>query len=88
VTLISVFDSRGCVGRCDARCYGARHPGCDCVCGGRNHSRGERAAIANTAAHAEQWAREYASRAGLNLRSFEVGEAVEQMRLFSAESEG
>jgi hypothetical protein len=28
------------IGRCDARCYNAKHPKCDCVCGGVNHGRG------------------------------------------------
>jgi hypothetical protein len=82
MTLLSVYNSEGCVGRCDARCYGARHTACDCVCGGRNHAKGERAAIANTAAHAEQWSREYAARKGVRLRVFELGEAVGQMGLF------
>ena len=36
-TLIAVYDNDGCKGRCDARCYEAREPHCDCVCGGRNH---------------------------------------------------
>ncbi|MGD0497568.1 MAG: hypothetical protein ABSC23_03930 [Bryobacteraceae bacterium] len=81
MTLISVYDSEGCVGSCDARCYDAKHPLCDCVCGGRNHAKGERAAIANTAEHAEQWAREYEARRGMTLR-FGLGVAVEQTNLF------
>jgi hypothetical protein len=82
MTLISVYNSDGCVGRCDARCYGAKHQGCDCVCGGRNHGRGERAAIEQTAAHAERWVREFSSRTGADVQLFQLGEAVEQMRLF------
>ena len=48
-TLIAVYSSEGCVGRCDARCYGALDPRCDCICGGRNHGVGLRQALANTA---------------------------------------
>ncbi len=40
MTLIHVGNSEGTVGRCDAKCYDARHPHCDCVCGGRNHGKG------------------------------------------------
>lgn len=47
-TLIAVYDSRGCVGRCDARCYDAREPECDCICGGVNHGQGLAAALRNT----------------------------------------
>ena len=47
-TLIAVYASDGCGGRCDAKCYNAEHPRCDCVCGGRNHGKGLRQAIDNT----------------------------------------
>ncbi len=47
-TLLVVEDSEG-QRRCDARCYNAREPECDCVCGGRNHGVGLRRALANTA---------------------------------------
>lgn len=33
------------IGTCDARCYDAKTPGCDCICGGRCHGKGLRAAI-------------------------------------------
>lgn len=39
-TLIYVGNSEGCVGRCDAKCYAATHPDCDCICGGKNHGVG------------------------------------------------
>lgn len=47
-TLIAVHNSEGCVGRCDARCYGATHEDCNCVCGGINHGVGEQKARNNT----------------------------------------
>jgi len=39
-TLISVGGNSGEIGRCDAKCYGAQHPECDCVYGGKNHGVG------------------------------------------------
>ena len=34
--------------RCDAKCYDAKCPDCDCVCGGRNHGAGLKKAMDNT----------------------------------------
>ena len=47
-TLIVVSNGEGIVGRCDEKCYGATQPTCACICGGRNHGRGEKNAIENT----------------------------------------
>lgn len=48
-TLISVITADGrCLGRCDARCYDATPGACHCICGGRNHAVGLRAAAANS----------------------------------------
>jgi hypothetical protein len=44
---MAVYNSEGCVGRCDARCYGAHHAKCTCICGGRNHSAGKQRALEN-----------------------------------------
>lgn len=46
-TLISVGGNSGETGRCDAKCYEAQHPDCDCVCGGINHGKGLMCAQAN-----------------------------------------
>lgn len=54
-TLIAVYTSSGCVGRCDAKCYDATEPDCVCICGGLNHGRGRNQAIANTVELAETW---------------------------------
>jgi hypothetical protein len=78
-TLIAVFDSDGCRGRCDARCYDATHPGCDCICGGKNHGAGLAQAEANTQALAATWIREYEATNGGGLR-YEVPAA--QLKLF------
>jgi hypothetical protein len=40
-TLIAVYNSDGCVGRCDATCYNAKHKKCTCICGGKNHGVGQ-----------------------------------------------
>lgn len=54
-TLIAVYTSDGCKGRCDARCYNAKHPDCNCVCGGANHGQGLKQATINTRELAEAW---------------------------------
>lgn len=64
-TLIAVYTSQGCVGRCDAKCYEALTPVCDCICNGRNHGRGLDRAVANTRELAHQWLEEYAQRHNL-----------------------
>jgi hypothetical protein len=40
-TLMALYNSEGCVGRCDATCYNAKHKRCTCICGGRNHGVGK-----------------------------------------------
>ena len=54
-TLMAVYDSDSCVGRCDAECYDATEPGCGCICGGLNHGAGEQQAISNTLKSAYEW---------------------------------
>ena len=58
-TLIAVYNSGGCVGRCDARCHEATLPECDCICGGKNHGMGARQAWENTRMMAESWIEKY-----------------------------
>jgi hypothetical protein len=65
-TLIAVYTSEGCIGRCDARCHDAHEPDCDCICAGRNHGAGREQAIANTQQHAEAWLTRIANRRGLD----------------------
>jgi hypothetical protein len=47
-TAIAVYNSGGCVGRCDAKCHYASAPDCDCICGGRLHGSGQGAIEKNT----------------------------------------
>ena len=54
-TLISYQSSGGDQGRCDARCYDAQEPDCDCICSGRNHGAGKQQAIENTRDLAQSW---------------------------------
>jgi hypothetical protein len=60
-TLIAVYNSEGCVGRCDARCYNAVLAPCTCICGGANHGAGRARAQCNTAALAEDWMARWAA---------------------------
>ena len=55
VTLLAVYDVSSCVGRCDADCYDAAGPGCECVCGGADHGVGRERALASTRLYAYVW---------------------------------
>ena len=55
VTLISWSTSGGSQGRCDAKCYEAHEPDCDCICAGRNHGKGLQQATENTTQMAQGW---------------------------------
>jgi hypothetical protein len=54
-TLIAVYNSSKCIGRCDAHCYNAK-PGtkCECICGGANHAAGEQQATENVRNYTEK----------------------------------
>ena len=58
-TVISAYDSSGCVGRCDSRCHDAKYETCNCICGGTNHGVGIDRAIENTNEMAEAWIETY-----------------------------
>jgi hypothetical protein len=65
-TLIAVYNSSGCVGRCDARCYEAHEPECDCICHGRNHGAGIEQAVENTRELADAWMQAYTQERNLS----------------------
>lgn len=65
-TLIAVYTSDGCVGRCDAKCYNAADQSCDCVCGGMNHGAGRDAAMQQTKDHFGRWLETYTEQRGLD----------------------
>lgn len=79
-TCIAVYNSEGCVGRCDANCHDATEPECDCICGGMNHGKGRQAAIANTRAWAERWLDDYFAKKGIDRNKVRavLGDEVEQ----------
>jgi hypothetical protein len=58
-TLISYSSGGGDKGRCDGKCYNARHPKCDCICGGANHGVGINVAVQNTLRLADKWVEKY-----------------------------
>ena len=53
MTLLTVGNSEGSR-HCDARCYDAKGPDCDCCCGGANHGKGLQAAQAWAEEHGKQ----------------------------------
>jgi hypothetical protein len=61
-TLIAAYNSEGCIGRCDAKCYKATCETCDCICGGANHGVGFEKAVENTQEMVEDWIAEYKAR--------------------------
>jgi len=71
-TLIAVYDNNGCVGRCDARCYEAQEPQCDCICHGRNHGAGLQKAMSNTRQMAQEWMQAYSRERGLQNAEWQV----------------
>jgi hypothetical protein len=79
-TLIEVRNSRGLVGRCDAKCYEAEHPHCDCICGGANHGAGLAQATSNTRELAQEWIDAWKTKHP-EAASFEVPDEIHQIEL-------
>ena len=53
-TLMTFKTKENKKGKCDAKCYDAKHPGCVCCCGGLNHGVGFIKAFENTFNHFEK----------------------------------
>lgn len=81
-TLIAVYNSDGCVGRCDAKCYNAVTSYCECVCGGANHGVGMKQAIQQAQDHFKEWIKEYAETMGLDKYKAVISDDVFQLPLF------
>lgn len=80
MVLISVGDNYGIHGRCDAKCYGAKHPDCNCICGGRNHGAGIDKALENTRELAEVMMQEYREEHNLPAdATFKLGTVLQEM---------
>lgn len=84
-TLIAVYRSDGtCIGRCDAKCYDAKHDSCQCVCGGRNHGAGVNKAVENTEELFQEWIDDYTANAPDDIRDqleFDVLPKPAQLKL-------
>jgi hypothetical protein len=81
-TLIAVYNSEGCVGRCDAKCYNATSPQCDCICGGKNHGAGLAQARQNTQSMAEAWLDKYIKERKIQNARSEIDPGLKQRSLF------
>lgn len=82
MTLLSAYNSRGCVGRCDARCYNANCKDCTCICGGINHGVGRTKAMDNTRRLSDAMIEDYKEKhPGEQLR-FRKNREVRQLTLF------
>jgi hypothetical protein len=82
MTLISVYNSDGCVGRCDAHCYEAKTPHCHCICGGKNHGAGLKKAQDNTREYCEQWIETYCKSHKIEDGQGEVNPDLFQLKMF------
>jgi len=80
-TMIAAYDSNGCVGRCDAKCYNATCENCTCVCGGMNHGAGLQRAVQNTTEMAESWIEAYDQKMGESL-NYKVLPTPVQLNMF------
>lgn len=45
--VLQAHNTAGFARRCNATCYNAKTPTCNCICGGRNHGVGLQQAVAN-----------------------------------------
>lgn len=68
--------------RCDAKCYGAQHSKCACICGGRNHGQGLQRAIDNVR---EIFVPILEERTGLKISKI-AAEMLKQRPLFGADA--
>jgi predicted RNase H-like HicB family nuclease len=81
-TLIAAYNSDGCIGRCDAKCYNATCDHCDCICGGANHGVGLKQAIQNTEEMAEKWIEAYNEAHPEHKLEYEIRPKPIQLELF------
>ena len=72
--LITVSNTDGIVGQCDAKCYDARAEFCDCICGGMNHGAGKEGATYNTTKYfsTEEGRDDFAHGHGIDPRTLQV----------------
>ena len=82
MTLIAVYNSDGCVGRCDAKCYNATSDECTCICGGANHGAGKQQAVENTRELVDTWIDDWKDKHPGQEFNFRKNERVQQLSLF------
>lgn len=78
-TTIAVYNSEGCVGRCDATCHDATGAKCDCICGGKNHGAGLQKAVENNReliGLTEEDLKRFANQHGFKCEELKVYDAV------------
>lgn len=71
-SLIFVRRDGKLVSKCDSRCYQAKQPDCDCVCGGANHGKGLEQSIINTQQHWKEWVQRFRKRRKLTKLTVKV----------------
>lgn len=82
MTLIAAYNSDGCIGRCDSKCYNATCEKCTCICGGANHGVGKTKAMDNTRELAESWVEAYQEAHQGQKLHFAKNPEVQQLSLF------
>jgi len=85
VTLISMSNNNGVIGRCDSKCYNATKPRCDCICGGKNHGVGFKAAASNTVKSGTEMVKQYAE--SNNITNAVGVITVQQLGLFNKDKD-
>lgn len=80
-TLIVVYTSQGRIHRCDANCYNATDPHCECVCGGANHGKGYAIAREQTDQNAQLFVDAFrAKHPHLTFRAYRTNGALIEIR--------
>lgn len=80
--LIYASDGEKCIGKCDANCYNATHPVCDCICRGMNHGVGLKKATENTQRYADEWIEKYSKEKNIAPKNVTVNQDIYQLSLF------
>jgi hypothetical protein len=62
MVLIEIKNGNKVMGRCDARCYNAKHANCNCICKGKNHGKGYEQGVENTKQILKEFAGEEATK--------------------------
>lgn len=81
-TLIYQSNGDHCTGKCDANCYDAKNPVCDCVCGGRNHGVGLKQATENTREYIDEIIEELKNKPDAATLETFINPEIYQLKLF------